>query len=263
MEPKEGLNSSSGVLADVQQNSQTASAVENSSPVVQLGPPIITAASPMGMAVPTLSAAAGMGTDGLGKKKRGRPRKYAANGGVTTALSPMPISASVPFTGPREFSAWKPARDKPFYNNFIKQSSTKFEFETPGEKIEHFVGANFTAHVLTVNAAAGPVQVVIGSFILGHQHEQPLKKHRIETPSVITTPAVVTTPTVNVISANDLKVSYGGIKPMMSASAFHQHNSTSPSTVPPGFMNSVIDNKTSSLTQDSRELSQSNCEVSS
>lgn len=44
-----------------------------------------------------------------GKKKRGRPRKYGPDGKV--ALSPMPISASIPFTG--DFSAWKRGRGKP------------------------------------------------------------------------------------------------------------------------------------------------------
>jgi hypothetical protein len=65
------------------------------------------------------------------KKKRGRPRKYGPDGkpapGVVTALSPMPISSSIPLTG--EFSAWKRGRGKPVES--IKKSSFKFDFESP------------------------------------------------------------------------------------------------------------------------------------
>jgi len=65
------------------------------------------------------------------KKKRGRPRKYGPDGkpapGAVTALSPMPISSSIPLTG--EFSAWKRGRGKPVES--MKKSSFKFDFETP------------------------------------------------------------------------------------------------------------------------------------
>lgn len=50
------------------------------------------------------------------KKKRGRPRKYGPDGKVAIALSPMPISASIPLAG--DFSAFK--------------KTNKFEVETPG-----------------------------------------------------------------------------------------------------------------------------------
>ena len=66
-----------------------------------------------------------------GKKKRGRPRKYGPDGKVAAAagaLSPMPISASIPLTG--EFSAWKRGRGRPVES--IKKSSYKYEFESPG-----------------------------------------------------------------------------------------------------------------------------------
>ena len=46
-----------------------------------------------------------------GKKKRGRPRKYAPDGTLATALSPMPISSSIPLTG--DYSAWKRGRGRP------------------------------------------------------------------------------------------------------------------------------------------------------
>lgn len=70
------------------------------------------------------------------KKKRGRPRKYGPDGKVAIALSPMPISASIPLAG--DFSAFK--------------KTNKFEVETPGERMAYSVGANFTPHVITVNA---------------------------------------------------------------------------------------------------------------
>ena len=56
-----------------------------------------------------------------GKKKRGRPRKYGPDGKV--ALSPMPISASIPLTG--DFSAWKRGRGKPLES--IKKSFKFYE----------------------------------------------------------------------------------------------------------------------------------------
>ncbi|KAI9091326.1 hypothetical protein K1719_028137 [Acacia pycnantha] len=39
------------------------------------------------------------------KKKRGRSRKYGPDGSMALALSPMPISSSIPLTG--DFSGWK------------------------------------------------------------------------------------------------------------------------------------------------------------
>ncbi|KAL1294581.1 hypothetical protein HN51_055357 [Arachis hypogaea] len=255
------------------------------------------------------------GTDG--KKKRGRPRKYGPDGKPTAvaaagALSPMPISASIPLTG--EFSAWKRGRGKPVES--IKKSSYKFDFESPGpgpgEGIQYSVGANFTPHVLTVNAgedvtmkimsfsqqgsrgicvlsangtisnvtlrqptssggtltyegrfeilslsgsfmptengvtrsrsggmsvslagpdgrvmggglaglliAAGPVQVVVGSFLPGHQLEHKSKKPRVEHISTIT-PSHVTP----VVSNEEIRVSFGGVKPIMTPTAFHGH----------------------------------------
>ncbi|XP_055825166.1 AT-hook motif nuclear-localized protein 1 isoform X1 [Solanum dulcamara] len=81
------------------------------------------------------------------KKKRGRPRKYGPDGKVNVALSPMPISASIPLAG--DFSAWKNSGSRPV-DSF--KTKNKFEVETPGEKMAYSVGANFTPHVITVNA---------------------------------------------------------------------------------------------------------------
>ncbi|KAK2402203.1 AT-hook motif nuclear-localized protein 6 [Trifolium repens] len=104
------------------------------------------------------------------KKKRGRPRKYGPDGkpapGVVTALSPMPISSSIPLTG--EFSAWKRGRGKPVES--IKKSSFKFDFESPpgqgvgvNEGIAYSVGANFTAYVLTVNSGEDVTMKIMSS----------------------------------------------------------------------------------------------------
>ncbi|KDP22385.1 hypothetical protein JCGZ_26216 [Jatropha curcas] len=278
------------------------------------------------------------------KKKRGRPRKYGPDGNLATALSPMPISSSIPLTG--EFSSWKRGRGRPLES--VKKQY-KYEYESTGERIAYFVGANFTPHVITVNAgedvtmkvmsfsqqgaraicilsangtisnvtlrqptssggtltyegrfeilslsgsfmptdsggtksrsggmsvslagpdgrvvggglagllvAAGPVQVVVGSFLPGHQQEQKHKKQRTEI-----APAVAP---VNVPSVEEMKGAYGGVKPVhVQSSPFHGDNSASvnPMTT---YRNSTSDNRSSSPEDDSKGPDLSNCEVSS
>ncbi|XP_059449965.1 AT-hook motif nuclear-localized protein 6 [Corylus avellana] len=296
-----------------------------------------TAAPPLSVAV---VPATGM------KKKRGRPRKYVPDGTVTTALSPMPISSSIPLTG--EFSAWKRGRGRPIES--IKKPH-KHEYESPGEKIAYSVGANFTPHVITVNAgedvtmkvmsfsqqgsraicilsangtisnvslrqptssggtltyegrfeilslsgsfmptnnggtksrsggmsvslagpdgrvvggglagllvAAGPVQLVVGSFLPGHQQEQKPKKHRIEPTFTMTfTPA-------KGLSSEETKGVYGGEKPALTSStAFHGGNTAALNPIQ-GFGKLGAEIKTSSMPEEeSKGLNQSNCEVS-
>lgn len=80
-------------------------------------PPSTASASPVNAAPPTSTEV---------KKKRGRPRKYGPDGAVALALSPMPISSSIPLTG--EFSAWKRGRGKPV--DSIKKSHKYEAFET-------------------------------------------------------------------------------------------------------------------------------------
>ncbi|KAK9292781.1 hypothetical protein L1049_020761 [Liquidambar formosana] len=279
------------------------------------------------------------------KKKRGRPRKYGPDGKVTLALSPMPISASIPLTG--EYSAWKRGRGRP--GESVKKQH-KFEFESSGERVAYSVGANFTPHVINVNAgedvtmkimsfsqqgsraicilsangtisnvtlrqpnssggtltyegrfeilslsgsfmptdnggtksrsggmsvslagpdgrvvggglagmlvAAGPVLVVVGSFLQGHQQEQKPKKHRIE-------PISATTPTTaNAISGKDTKGAYGGLKPILTPSSLNGDNSASLNPVQ-GLGNTATDNKTYVHGEESKDPSQSTCEVSS
>ncbi|KAM7494589.1 hypothetical protein LguiB_029198 [Lonicera macranthoides] len=84
------------------------------------------------------------------KKKRGRPRKYGPDGKVrvTMALSPMPISASIPMNG--DFpSGWKNGTDRPVES--FKKKKQKPEVESPGSQVAYSVGADFTPHLLTVN----------------------------------------------------------------------------------------------------------------
>ncbi|EPS59212.1 hypothetical protein M569_15598, partial [Genlisea aurea] len=68
------------------------------------------------------------------KKKRGRPRKYAAHGSSLT-LSPMPISASVPLSC--EYPSWNTEK------NTIEFGSS--------ERLSFSSGGGFSAHVITVN----------------------------------------------------------------------------------------------------------------
>ncbi|XP_022738581.1 AT-hook motif nuclear-localized protein 1-like [Durio zibethinus] len=81
------------------------------------------------------------------KKKRGRPRKYGPEGSVTMALSPKPISTAAP-PSVIDFSAGK--RGKVKSPTFV--SKAKYELENLGEWVACSVGANFTPHIITVNA---------------------------------------------------------------------------------------------------------------
>ncbi|XP_031382433.1 AT-hook motif nuclear-localized protein 6-like isoform X2 [Punica granatum] len=108
-------------------------------------PAVSDPAAPAAVAVTPASGSPAGSIDGKNKKKRGRPRKYGPDG---AALSPMPISASIPLTG--EFSPWQRGRVVPVEP--VKKKH-KVEYESPGlgNKLAYFVGANFTPHVITVN----------------------------------------------------------------------------------------------------------------
>ncbi|CAN1747991.1 AT-hook motif nuclear-localized protein 1 [Linum perenne] len=103
----------------------------------------------------------------LGKKKRGRPRKYRPDGSASTPLSPKPISSAAPAAPPPpviDFSAEKRPKKEP-----VTQ-----KYESPPEKSgeltkKHFiwdwvscsVGANFTPHIITVNAGEDVTMKII------------------------------------------------------------------------------------------------------
>ena len=71
-----------------------------------------------------------MGVVTPGKKKMGRPRKYGPDGKPSAALSPMPISASIPVSG--DYSGWKHSQGKSVSSIRKKQ---KFDFGTSGKYI--------------------------------------------------------------------------------------------------------------------------------
>ncbi|KAF1880141.1 hypothetical protein Lal_00022270 [Lupinus albus] len=67
--------------------------------------------------------------------------------------------------------------------------------------------------------AAGPVQVVVGSFLPGHRLEHKNTKQRVEHISTITTTHI------NPISIDGgIKFSFGGFKPIMTPAAFQEEN---------------------------------------
>lgn len=85
-----------------------------------------------------------------GKKKRGRPRKNVADGNL--ALSPMPISASIPLTGGGggggDYSSLNKGKVRGPY-----KKKQRLEFQSPpGDRVAYSLGANFTPHIITVNA---------------------------------------------------------------------------------------------------------------
>ncbi|KAK0596778.1 hypothetical protein LWI29_018948 [Acer saccharum] len=334
MEGKEENNLSSGGVTVKRDEAapdsfKVAPHVENSSPFP--GPTVAasaTAAPPSPVTTTSVPVSGSSATGTEGKKKRGRPRKYGPDGTVAMPLSPMPISASIPMTG--EYSAWKRGRGRPVDST---KKSPKLEYDSPAEKISFFVGANFTPHVLAINAgedvtmkvmkfsqqesraicilsatgtisnvtlrhptssggtvtyegrfeilslsgsflptdfggtksrsggmsvslagpdgrvvggglagllvAAGPVQLVVGSFLPGHQLEQKHKKQRTDPAPV----AVVVTQGGG----------YSEVKPMVTTASLNPIQ---------GYRNLAADNKTSSPDEDSKDHSQSNCEES-
>lgn len=94
------------------------------------------------------------------KKKRGRPRKYGPDGSVTSmALSPKPISSSVP-PPVIDFSSEKRGKVRPAGSS-SKHHQPRVEMEGLGEWVSCSVGANFTPHIITVNAGEDVTMKVI------------------------------------------------------------------------------------------------------
>lgn len=97
----------------------------------QGGGPVVSA--PPGMAVEqAVGVIAGANAVGPGtelKKKRGRPRKYGPDG-KPLALSPMPISASIPLAG----DTWNPSKGVSA-DLFKKKKKQKLEFGSPGNRL--------------------------------------------------------------------------------------------------------------------------------
>ena len=127
MEEKESFGSGLAVKGDEAPDSyHIAPRTENT---VQFSAPTSGSQAPAPAPAP-VSVVAAPSTGG--KKKRGRPRKYGPDGQpVALALSPMPISSSIPLTG--DFSAWKRGRGRPVES--IKKSY-KYEFDSPSPGIK-------------------------------------------------------------------------------------------------------------------------------
>ncbi|CAH8315412.1 unnamed protein product [Eruca vesicaria subsp. sativa] len=95
------------------------------------------------------------------KKKRGRPRKYGHDGTAVT-LSPNPISSVPPktshvidFSASEKRSKVKPAATA---SSFIR---TKYQVDNLGGWAPSSAGANFTPHIITVNAGEDVTKRVI------------------------------------------------------------------------------------------------------
>ncbi|KAL2902199.1 AT-hook motif nuclear-localized protein 1 [Bienertia sinuspersici] len=159
MEANEGENSGGVTVvgSDAPTDYHIAPRIENND---SSGPqPQVSVPTPTGqMGLPSPSTAH--------KKKRGRPRKYAPDGSVTVALSAKPISSAGPAatttTNVIDFSAEKRPKMKPA-SPVIKQHQPKFEPqpENYGDWVSCSVGANFTPHIITVNAGEDVTMKVI------------------------------------------------------------------------------------------------------
>ncbi|KAG8374804.1 hypothetical protein BUALT_Bualt10G0033700 [Buddleja alternifolia] len=125
-------------------------------------PPVTVIQPPDSVTPPPSAAAAGVdGTTTTLKKKRGRPRKYAPDGPVARALSPKPISSSAP-PPVIDFSAvHKRGKVRPVASA-AKLQQPRVETEgTVGELVSCSVGANFTPHIITVEAGEDVTMKVI------------------------------------------------------------------------------------------------------
>ena len=76
-------------------------------------------------------------TGAVGKKKRGRPRKYQPDGMANMALSPTPISASAPISG--TFSSGKRGRGRPVGSENKQKQKVGSENSGNGAFLTHFL----------------------------------------------------------------------------------------------------------------------------
>ncbi|CAL5382802.1 unnamed protein product [Camellia sinensis] len=85
----------------------------------------------------------------MGKKKRGRPRKYGPDGALSRALSPIPISSSAPPASTGNFSANKRGRGRPIGSE--NKQKEKMDLDNSGDLVDCSAGTNFMTHMITVN----------------------------------------------------------------------------------------------------------------
>ncbi|GMH26623.1 hypothetical protein Nepgr_028466 [Nepenthes gracilis] len=154
MEAKEGMSSDGGatvVGSDAPRDYHVAPRSENTN---QIGGATPAWGGQVGVPMPGAVAGSAL------KKKRGRPRKYAPDGSVTMALSSKSISSSaspllIDFSDEKQPKVHRPA------GSVIKHKKPKFEVENLGEWVSCSVGANFTPHIITVNAGEDVTMKVI------------------------------------------------------------------------------------------------------
>ncbi|PIN27082.1 hypothetical protein CDL12_00140 [Handroanthus impetiginosus] len=116
--------------------------------------------TPAPVSVTPPSTAGGVGGTATLKKKRGRPRKYGPDGSVAVALSPKPISSSAP-PPVIDFSAVEKRGKVKSVGSAAKLHVPRMETESMGEWVSCSVGANFTPHIITVNAGEDVTMKVI------------------------------------------------------------------------------------------------------
>ncbi|KAE8697534.1 AT-hook motif nuclear-localized protein 1 [Hibiscus syriacus] len=100
-------------------------------------------------------------TGSIEKKKRGRPRKYGPDGTMARALSPMPISSSVPPSAGEFSNSGGGKRGRGRGSGYQMKHHKGIDMESLGEWAATSVGTNFTPHVITVNAGEDVTMKVI------------------------------------------------------------------------------------------------------
>ncbi|KAL4326429.1 hypothetical protein GQ457_11G001000 [Hibiscus cannabinus] len=98
-------------------------------------------------------------TGSMEKKKRGRPRKYGPDGTMARALSPMPISSSVPPVAGEFSSGGKQGRGRG--SGYQIKHHKGIEMENLGELAGTSVGTNFAPHIITVDPGEDVTMKVI------------------------------------------------------------------------------------------------------
>lgn len=158
MEGREGI-SSSGVTvvgSDAPSDYHVAPRTTENPSQVSGSTPVATVA----LAVTPLPTTAAGAASAAGKKRRGRPRKYGPDGSVNSvALSPKPISSSVP-PPVIDFSTEKRGKVRTT-GSAGKHHQPRMELESLGEWVSCSVGANFTPHIITVNAGEDVTMKII------------------------------------------------------------------------------------------------------
>lgn len=123
-------------------------------------PPHVTAAPPLVSITLTPGTATEAGVAPTLKKKRGRPRKYGPDGSVAVALSPKPLSSSAP-PPVIDFSAVQKRVKVRSFGPEAKLQLPRMETGSSGDWISCSVGANFTPHIISVDAGEDVTMKII------------------------------------------------------------------------------------------------------